>query len=150
MACRLIAFRQGSVPELMAEGVTGFIVDGIDGAIAALERIGQFGRGGCRRHFEQYFSAECMAQGYVDLYHSLIASTGAAVDDRRPPMRAPELIPDRTIGRTSERSPEPCPMAPRHRSIIARRPWSPLHAASIGGEWLGNERRPDDWSGRDG
>lgn len=84
MACGtpVVAFRQGSVPEVMADGVTGFVVDTVEEAVAAAERIDTIDRAGCRAWFEQHFSAERMAQGYVELYRGLVASTAQAVYDR--------------------------------------------------------------------
>ncbi|MFP4063850.1 MAG: glycosyltransferase, partial [Halochromatium sp.] len=151
MACGtpVIAFRQGSVPEVMAEGVTGFIVEDLDAAVAAVGRLDRIDRGDCRRHFEQHFSAERMAQGYVDLYHSLIASTGAAVDDRRP-TRAAERLREPVPDRAPDRAPERIPTAPHHRPIIGRQPLSSLRAATLAGERFASERQRDDWSGRDG
>jgi glycosyltransferase involved in cell wall biosynthesis len=73
MACGtpVIAYRQGSVPEIMIDGVTGFVVDGIEQAVAALARIGDIDRGACRRHFETHFSARRMATGYLDIYRRM-------------------------------------------------------------------------------
>ncbi len=151
MACGtpVIAFRQGSVPEVMAEGVTGFIVEDLDAAVAAVGRLDRIDRGDCRRHFEQHFSAERMAQGYVDLYHSLIASTGAAVDDRRP-TRAAERLREPVPDRAPDRAPERIPTAPHHRPIIGRQPLSSLRAATLTGERFVSDGSLDDWRGRDG
>lgn len=70
MACGtpVIAFRQGSVPEVVVEGQTGFIVDDVAGAMAALGRIDAFDRRACRRVFEERFSAARMAQDYLATY----------------------------------------------------------------------------------
>ena len=74
MACGtpVIAYRHGSVPEVMQDGVTGFIVDNQDEAIAAVEKIGQLDREQCRRTYEQRFSARRMAYDYVSAYKQLI------------------------------------------------------------------------------
>ena len=81
MACGtpVIAYRRGSVPEIMVDGVTGCIVDGVEEAVAALARIDGIDRHACRRHFETHFSARRMADGYLDLYRRL--SSGSAADD---------------------------------------------------------------------
>ncbi|HEY7164101.1 MAG TPA: glycosyltransferase family 4 protein [Candidatus Binatia bacterium] len=76
MACGtpVIAFRRGSVAEIIDEGVTGFIVEGIDEAVHVLERIDQFDRKRCRRTFEERFSVARMARDYVAVYEQLLAA----------------------------------------------------------------------------
>ncbi|WER45219.1 glycosyltransferase family 4 protein [Cupriavidus sp. WKF15] len=73
MACGtpVIAFRCGSVPEIVDDGVTGFVVDSIDEAVAAVGRIGDIDRRGVRRAFQARFSAERMANDYLALYGRL-------------------------------------------------------------------------------
>jgi glycosyltransferase involved in cell wall biosynthesis len=75
MACGVptLAFRRGSVPEIIDEGVTGVIVDGIEQAAAALPRVLRLDRRAIRRRFEERFSAALMAKNYVNLYRSLLA-----------------------------------------------------------------------------
>jgi hypothetical protein len=74
MACGtpVIAFRRGSVSEVIDDGVTGFIVDDIEGALQALEKLPQFDRERCRKVFEQRFSAARMAADYLKIYQTLI------------------------------------------------------------------------------
>ncbi len=74
MACGtpVIAFRNGSVPEVIEDGVTGFIVDGIDQAVRAVERCQRLSRRRCRERFEQRFTAARMARGYVRVYEDLV------------------------------------------------------------------------------
>ncbi|HEY4100666.1 MAG TPA: glycosyltransferase family 4 protein [Gemmatimonadales bacterium] len=73
MACGtpVIAFRRGSVSEVMTDGVTGFVVDNVDQAVAALGRIGEVDRAGCRQTFDQRFTADRMARDYLALYARL-------------------------------------------------------------------------------
>ncbi len=73
MACGtpVIAFNRGSVPEVIDEGVTGFIVEDINGAIGAVDRLSHLSRENIRRHFEQRFTARRMAQDYLGVYRSL-------------------------------------------------------------------------------
>jgi glycosyltransferase involved in cell wall biosynthesis len=73
MACGtpVIAFNRGSVPEIIDEGVTGFIVEDINGAIGAVDRLDQLSREKIRRHFVQRFTARRMAQDYLSVYRSL-------------------------------------------------------------------------------
>ena len=73
MACGtpVIAFRCGSVPELIEHGVSGYIVDDLDEAVAAVGRLDALNRAGVRRRFEQRFTVERMASDYVDIYRDL-------------------------------------------------------------------------------
>jgi glycosyltransferase involved in cell wall biosynthesis len=66
-----IAWRAGSVPEVVDQGVTGFIVDSIDGAVDAVRRVSMLDRAAVRARFEQRFSAERMAKDYLALYARL-------------------------------------------------------------------------------
>lgn len=74
MACGtpVIAFRCGSVPELIEDGVTGFIVDAHDDALSAIARLAMVDRRAVRAHFERRFTARRMAQDYVRIYKALI------------------------------------------------------------------------------
>ena len=74
MACGtpVIAYRDGSVPEVLDEGVTGFIVTSGDEAIEALEHVPQLDRRECRRVFEERFSAARMARDYVEIYERIV------------------------------------------------------------------------------
>ncbi len=75
MACGTptVAFRHGSVPEVIDDGVTGHIVDGVEEAVAALKSIKHFDREKCRRVFEARFSSKRMAQEYVKIYERVIS-----------------------------------------------------------------------------
>lgn len=70
----VIAFRRGSVPEVIDDGVTGFIVDDMAGAIAAAQRIHTIDRAGVRRRFEERFTNLRMADDYMAIYRKLIAA----------------------------------------------------------------------------
>jgi glycosyltransferase involved in cell wall biosynthesis len=87
MACGtpVLAFRCGSVPEIVDEGVTGMIVDSMQVAVAALPRVIALDRRAVRRRFEERFSATRMAKDYVSVYRSLRerARFGEAEIDRR-------------------------------------------------------------------
>lgn len=74
MACGtpVIAYRSGSVPEVMVDGQTGFVVDDDPQALAALRRIDTLDRAACRRAFDERFSVERMAHEYLRTYRSLI------------------------------------------------------------------------------
>jgi glycosyltransferase involved in cell wall biosynthesis len=72
--CPVIAFGRGSVPEVIEDGVTGFIVDNVAGAVAACARLGEIDRAGVRARFEQRWTARRMARDYVALYERLVAA----------------------------------------------------------------------------
>jgi glycosyltransferase involved in cell wall biosynthesis len=74
MACGtpVIAYPRGSLPELIDHGVTGFLVDSFDEAVAAIDRIGEIDRAACRRHVVEHFSVERMADQYKALYRQLL------------------------------------------------------------------------------
>jgi glycosyltransferase involved in cell wall biosynthesis len=74
MACGtpVIAYSGGSVPEVLDHGVTGFICDGIDQAVAATGRVHELSRAACRRVFEQRFTAARMASDYTAIYHRIL------------------------------------------------------------------------------
>ena len=76
MACGtpVIAYECGSVPEVMEDGVTGFIVRDLDDAVKGVKRISDLSRSRCREVFERRFAAERMASDYVDVYKRLIDS----------------------------------------------------------------------------
>lgn len=82
-----IAYRAGSVPEVVMDGVTGFVCSTLAGMIHAVERIGTIDRRACRMHVEQHFSPRAMADGYERVYHHLLASREA-----KPPA-ASEAVP---------------------------------------------------------
>jgi glycosyltransferase involved in cell wall biosynthesis len=76
MACGtpVIAWNRGSVPEVVDEGVTGFVVSSEAEAAAALRRVGELDRGAIRARFEVRFTAERMAADYLALYRRLLAA----------------------------------------------------------------------------
>jgi Glycosyl transferases group 1 len=86
MACGVpvIAFRSGSVPEVVEHGVTGFIVDGEDEAVQAIKRLGELDRRKVRARFEQRFSAGRMARDYICHYKTVAAAQTKAGESRRP------------------------------------------------------------------
>ncbi|HZQ00222.1 MAG TPA: glycosyltransferase family 4 protein [Reyranella sp.] len=89
MACGtpVIAFRAGAVPEVIDDGVTGFVVKNIDEAVAAVRRLDMLDRRKVRAVFEHRFPAERMARDYVRIYNNLLGR-------RTPPARAQRsLIP---------------------------------------------------------
>jgi glycosyltransferase involved in cell wall biosynthesis len=73
MACGtpVLAFRCGSVPEIVDHGISGLIVENLEEAIAAVPQIIKLDRRGVRRRFEERFSATRMAKDYLSVYRSL-------------------------------------------------------------------------------
>jgi glycosyltransferase involved in cell wall biosynthesis len=67
----VIAWRRGSVPEVIEDGKTGFIVDSVDEALAVLPALGRLDRRHCRATFERRFGVERMAAEYVAAYRAL-------------------------------------------------------------------------------
>src|SRR4029077_2290287 len=77
MACGtpVIAYRSGSVPEVIEDGLTGFIVDSEGAAAAAIDnRVRLLSRQKIRTRFETRFTARRMASEYVEIYRELIAA----------------------------------------------------------------------------
>jgi glycosyltransferase involved in cell wall biosynthesis len=76
MACGTptVAFKCGSVPEVVGDGVSGFIVEDLDRAVEATKAALALDRGACRRDFETRFSACRMAHDYLKLYESVLAA----------------------------------------------------------------------------
>jgi glycosyltransferase involved in cell wall biosynthesis len=84
----VIAWRCGSVPEVIEHGVTGFVVDSIDAAVATIPLARNLDRKAVRRRFEARFTASKMADNYIDLYEEILV--------------APRLNNKRTIGKNEE------------------------------------------------
>jgi glycosyltransferase involved in cell wall biosynthesis len=74
MACGtpVIAFRNGSVPEVVDDGVTGFVVADEDEAVAATKRLKRLDRARIRAVFERRFTARRMAEDYLKIYRELV------------------------------------------------------------------------------
>jgi glycosyltransferase involved in cell wall biosynthesis len=74
MACGtpVIAYRNGSVPEVIEDGVTGFIVRDEAEAVRAVERVAALSRHACRLAFERRFDATAMVDNYVEVYRQVV------------------------------------------------------------------------------
>ncbi len=81
MACGtpVLAFRCGSIPEVIEDGVTGKVIDSEDEAIAALPAILSYDRRAVRQRFEERFTAARMAKEYVGIYRQLMETRTASV-----------------------------------------------------------------------
>ena len=79
MACGtpVIAYNRGSVPEVVEDGVTGFVVEDELSAINAVRRLHQLSRGTIRARFEERFTARLMAKEYLATYRSLMSGAAA-------------------------------------------------------------------------
>jgi glycosyltransferase involved in cell wall biosynthesis len=85
MACGtpVVAFRGGSVAEIIDEGVTGFIVENVEEAIEAVKRIPMIDRRGCHQRFLKRFTSRRMCEQYLTAYERCISETkGAARGER--------------------------------------------------------------------
>jgi len=93
MACGtpVLAFRCGSVPEIIDPGMTGLIVDSMDEAIRVMPQVLALDRRAVRQKFEQRFSASRMAKDYVQVYRSLIKQQALPERDAPVSRRQPEL-----------------------------------------------------------
>ena len=74
MACGtpVIAFNRGSVPEIVEDGLTGFVVEDEKEAVVAAHRLPRLSRGAIRRRFEERFTARRMAREYLLVYRSMV------------------------------------------------------------------------------
>jgi glycosyltransferase involved in cell wall biosynthesis len=74
MACGtpVVAYPRGAVPEVLEDGVTGWIVEGIEEAVQAVGRVSAISRVRCRQVFEERFLASRMAQDYLRIYKELL------------------------------------------------------------------------------
>jgi glycosyltransferase involved in cell wall biosynthesis len=75
-----IAFNRGSVPEVITNGVSGFVVDTIEKAVEAVRQAATFDRTACRAEFMKRFSAPKMAQDYAKLYETIVTGKSTAPD----------------------------------------------------------------------
>jgi glycosyltransferase involved in cell wall biosynthesis len=85
----VVAYRAGSVPEVVVDGVTGFVCDTLRDMADAVPKVRELDRHACRRHVEQCFSPKTMADGYEKAYEALVSEregtrTGS---DRAVPVR---------------------------------------------------------------
>jgi glycosyltransferase involved in cell wall biosynthesis len=74
MACGtpVVATRRGAVPEVVADGRSGFVVGSVEEAVHAVERLPELRREWCRAHVADHFSVDRMVDGYLAVYRSLL------------------------------------------------------------------------------
>ena len=110
MACGtpVIAYRSGSVPEVIDDGTTGYIVESIDESADAVRRLDDLDRRAVRARFEERFTAERMTRDYVRVYERLIAERA----ERRSPSTVALPVADSTdAARDTFPELEPAPTA---------------------------------------
>lgn len=87
MACGTptIAFGRGSVPEVITNGISGFVVETMEEAVDAVRKAATFNRAACRAEFMKRFSAPKMAQDYAKLYETIVTAKSAAPEPTAAP-----------------------------------------------------------------
>jgi glycosyltransferase involved in cell wall biosynthesis len=75
----VIAHHQGSVPEIIEQGVSGWIVESMDDAIAAIQQVSSLSRKCCRQVFEERFLVSRMAEDYIHLYQAQLEKRNDSV-----------------------------------------------------------------------
>jgi glycosyltransferase involved in cell wall biosynthesis len=83
----VIAWRNGSVPEIIEDGVTGFLVEDIEAAVRAVGKIANLSRQQCRKAFEERFDISRMAANYVEVYRHTKHSQADAIEQSRVALR---------------------------------------------------------------
>jgi glycosyltransferase involved in cell wall biosynthesis len=75
MACGtpVLAFKEGSIPEVIDDGITGYVVDSLEEATRKIGSLLALDRGRVRRRFEERFTATRMAQDYLRIYERLLS-----------------------------------------------------------------------------
>jgi glycosyltransferase involved in cell wall biosynthesis len=108
MACGtpVVAFRNGAVPEVIDDGVTGFVVETVDEAVEAVRRATGLSRAGVRARFDKRFSAARMAGDYLALYRRLINGEKLGQMARLPAVRA-EVDGDALVAQVKTESQSP-------------------------------------------
>jgi len=74
----VLAYRRGSVPEIIEDGVTGYVCDQPDELTAAVEQVSLLDRRRCRQAFEARFTVERMVQDYLDVYEQIVSDRSTA------------------------------------------------------------------------
>jgi glycosyltransferase involved in cell wall biosynthesis len=86
MACGtpVIAFNRGSMPELIEDGRSGFLVENVDEAIASVAGIPEIARASCRRRVEQFFTVDRMIDDYLHVYDTILGKDRSHDSMQRP------------------------------------------------------------------
>ena len=99
MACGtpVIAFKSGSVPEVIDDGITGFVVSGEAEAVEAIGRLSELDRRQVRGHFEKRFTTRRMAQEYLSHYEALVQPHAGEVHTSIRSVVSKDSAPDRPL-----------------------------------------------------
>src|SRR5260221_1082779 len=73
LGCPIITFARGAAPEIVVDGVTGFLVNSVNEMVRCMPRIDEIDREAVRRHVERHFSARVMAEKYIESYKRAVA-----------------------------------------------------------------------------
>jgi glycosyltransferase involved in cell wall biosynthesis len=92
----VIAYRHGSVPEVLEDGVTGFIVSNMAGAVDAVKRLSEIDREVCRNYFDLNFSDERMAIEYTAIYEKLVRAEPSTLTINDGVLGWTDLLPNST------------------------------------------------------
>lgn len=68
----VVAFKQGSMPEVIKEGITGYLVSDVAGAVSKIDSISKLNRADCRQWVENHFSQKRMVEEYIKAYHKIL------------------------------------------------------------------------------
>ena len=101
----VLAYRRGSIPEIIENCSTGFVCEGLDDMTTAIQHISEIDRRQCRRSFEQRFTVGRMAQDYLYVYERILDRTGQRVSE---PEALPVGIPMFTTVKTAVGTPPHC------------------------------------------
>jgi len=82
----VIAWRMGALPEIVDDGVSGFLVDDVAGAVGSIERVSELDRAVCRAIAEARFTDSVMAAAYSKMYQEVSATTSAPGPARQAPL----------------------------------------------------------------
>jgi glycosyltransferase involved in cell wall biosynthesis len=84
MACGtpVIGMRRGSVPEVIEDGVTGFVADTVDELVAAVARVGAIDRWAVRDRATRFYSDKAVVEGYIEVYEAMMAGQRTDATDR--------------------------------------------------------------------
>ena len=102
----VLAYRRGSIPEIIEHGTTGFVSENLSEMVAAVERLGEIDRQRCRTSFDQRFTADRMARDYVALYERIIEARAAVTTPKIHALGARLLFDGAMTGASNEHSQE--------------------------------------------
>lgn len=74
----VLAYRRGSIPEIIEDGLTGFVCDSLAEMVSAVERVQFLDRRRCRQAFEERFTVERMVRDYLDVYEQMLSEEGGS------------------------------------------------------------------------